>query len=279
MQGGGVVYVAGENPEDVQPRFLVACHELRIKPESVPLHVIDRSFVLATRIDELLAVVESCNAVLVIVDTDQAVSLTAGAEENSNAERMAHAKQLRRLTRASSRPTVIDLCHPKARATRDELVPRGGSAFLNEVDGNIRLWLEGDTAEMFSDPNKFRGQQFALNFAKLLVHHDSVVDAKGRPIPVPYFRLIDDAEADQQRRHEWTDENRLLYVMDTSPLASIAEWARSCQWFTEDGETPRKDKVHRLLKKLEKEKPALVQHFRGGRWRLTEAGKKEAQRP
>lgn len=275
-QGGAVVYVAGENPADVRPRFTVAVQQMGLQPERVNVHILDRSFILADRVDELVAIVDNLKAVLVVVDTDQAVSLAAGAEENDNTERMVHAKRLRELTRARSRPAVLDLCHPRSRATKDDLIPRGGSAFLNEIDGNLCLWRDGDTVELFSDPNKYRGAPVALTFRKLLVESDAVKDTKGRRIPVPYFRLVDDDEADRARKQDWTDENRLLWAMHGEPLATQAEWARSSCWITEDGQ-PRKDKVNRLLRRLEVSK--LVKQSRSGRWALTEAGKKEAQRP
>jgi hypothetical protein len=278
VQGGVVVYVAGENPDDVRGRFAVACQEMKIRPESAPVRIVDRSFILAERADELQGIIEAVNACAVVVDTDQAVSLSCDSEENNNAERMAHAKRLRGLTRAKSRPVVLDLCHPRKNATKDDLTPRGGSAFLNEVDGNFCLWREADTAELFSDPNKFRGAPIAMNFAKRLVTSDAVIDTKGRPIPIPYYCLIDDDEAARQQNQEWKDENRLIWVMAGEPLASIAAWAKSCQWVTADGETPRKDKVHRLLKNLAKAKPPLVQQARSKHWGLTEHGKKEAQR-
>ena len=278
MQGGPVIYVAGENPEDVQGRFTVACQELKINPERARVHVVDRSFILAERAEELQAEVERLRPVAVFVDTDAAVSLSGDTEENDNADRMAHAKRLRALTRCSSRPVVIYLCHPRARATENDLLPRGGSAFLNEIDGNLCLWRDGDTAKLFSDPNKYRGAPVAMNFAKHLITSDAVMDSKGRPIPVPYFRLIDDAEADQRRHQDWTDENRLILVMYQEAKASQREWAKSCQWLDENGE-PKGWYVNRLLQRLEKSKPALVRQARSKKWHLTDAGTKEAQRP
>jgi len=275
-QRGPVVYIAGENPSDVRARFAVAAPAMSIAPEASNLHVLDASFILADRGEELRQLVDSVGAALVIVDTDQAVSLGAGAEENDNAERMLHAKRLRELTRCNSRPTVLDLCHPRKNAGRDELTPRGGSAFLNEIDGNLGLWREGDSAELFSDPNKYRGAPVSILFQKSLVHSDVVRDTKGRQIPVPFYRAVSDDEAAAARKQDWSDENRLLWAMGGEPQATQLDWARTCQWLSEDGQ-PRKDKVNRLLRRLEQSK--LVKQARSGRWTLTDAGKKEASRP
>lgn len=275
-QKGSAIYIAGENPADVRMRFQVAVQEMGLGLDALNVHVLDSSFILADRGDELLAVVDALEAILVVVDTDQAVSLGNGTEENDNADRMVHAKRLRELTRAKSRPVVLDLCHPRKNAGRDDLTPRGGSSFLNEIDGNLCLWRDGDHVELFSDPNKYRGAPVALTFRKTLVESEAVKDAKGRRIGVPFYKLVSDDEADRARKEDWSDENRLLWAMHGEPLATQGDWAKACCWLTKEGE-PRKDRVNRLLKRLEGSK--LVRQSRSGRWTLTEAGKKEAQRP
>ena len=109
VQAGPVVYVAGENPADVRMRFAVAVQEMQINPKSFRYEIVDRSFILAERAEELQRIIEDVGAVLVVVDTDQAVSLSGATEENDNSERMVHAKRLREITRAKTRPTVLDL--------------------------------------------------------------------------------------------------------------------------------------------------------------------------
>jgi hypothetical protein len=70
---------------------------------------------------------------LVIVDTSAAYFETD--DENNNMQALAHAKRLRELSRLPGGPTVLICCHPTKAA--ESLVPRGGGAFLNEVDGNL----------------------------------------------------------------------------------------------------------------------------------------------
>src|SRR5437773_3967246 len=72
---------------------------------------------------------------LIVVDTSAAFFL--GSEENSNTELGNYARMLRTLVKMPGSPTVLVLCHPVKNATRDNLLPRGGGAFLNEVDGNL----------------------------------------------------------------------------------------------------------------------------------------------
>ena len=45
-------------------------------------------------------------------------------------------------------PCVIVACHPVKNASDDNLIPRGGGAFLNEVDGNLTAtrWRRGRDA-------------------------------------------------------------------------------------------------------------------------------------
>lgn len=276
---GPVLYIAGENPDDVRGRFVVALERMRLPQEAVDrIHIVARSFALAERTAELASMIETLGSILVISDTDQAISLEAGTDENSNVDRMAHAKRLRALTRVHSRPTLVDLCHPTKRPTSaDDCIPRGGGSFLNEVDGNFRLWRDGEVADLTSDPNKFRGAPVAISFRLEIVTTDRLKDRKGRLVGLPYLAAISEDQAAAQARTQWTEENRLIYAMHADPKGSHAAWATSCAWVDGDGK-PRKDKVSRLLRRLEKASPALVRQVRGGRWGLTTAGEKEAQK-
>ena len=72
---------------------------------------------------------------LIIVDTSAAYY--EGDDENNNVQAGEHARRLRRLVRFNGGPTVLVCCHPVKNAGGDNLLPRGGGAFLNEVDGNL----------------------------------------------------------------------------------------------------------------------------------------------
>jgi hypothetical protein len=72
----------------------------------------------------------------VVVDTSTAYF--SGDDENSNVQALEHAKWLRSLsTRIPANPTILVCCHPTKNSGEDALVPRGGGAFLNELDGNL----------------------------------------------------------------------------------------------------------------------------------------------
>jgi hypothetical protein len=207
-----VLYVASENPDDIRARVLAWCQVAGVAVEALSdrLHFVDESFTLAERHGELMAAVESVGAAVVVLDTDQA--LAGSEDENNNSERIGHAKRVRELSRASSRPCVIDLCHPPAGAGRATLRPRGGSSFLGEVDGNVGLWRDESSGlvELFKT-GKFRGPDFEpLVFELREVPVAALRDSKGRAmvsvVAVP-ASAADDARLAQEGR------TRLLAVL------------------------------------------------------------------
>lgn len=274
-----VLYISAENPSDVRNRFIAATERMQISADAISrVQVIRRSFILAAHAEELVEIIEQAGAQLVLVDTDQAVALDGGADERDNTQRLIHARSLRALTRASSRPCVVTLAHPTKNAVRETLAPRGGSAFLNEVDGCVNIWRDDDVVDVFSHPDKFRGTAFSAQFRRVMFESARLVDVKGRRISVPVYEHVSDDEADRQRVNAWRDGNRLVYEMAQAPDGSQADWARACGWVNDAG-VPRKDRVNRLLRTMSDARPALVRQARpSGTWRLTEAGKKEAAR-
>lgn len=271
--GGPVLYVASENPEDVNQRFKVAVERGNWHPETLArIHVLDQSFLLKDRLLELERIIDELGVVLIVVDTDQAVSLGGGADENSNDGRMAHAKNLRRLTRRMSRPTVLDLCHPNGTAGADALRPRGGSSMLAEIDGNIMLSRDGEVAKFRSDPGKFRGEPFEIEFKSQLVRSQWIVDTKGRQIAVPYFSPMDDNQAAMVQVTAYTDRQQLLKLMLMYPNWTQTAWAIELNWKNPDG-TANRPKVSRYVKRMRDEKPPLVDASD----QLTATGKKAAR--
>jgi hypothetical protein len=95
------------------------------------------------------------DAALVVVDTSTAYF--HGEDENSNTDALEHAKWLRSFSnRIPGNPTVLVCCHPVKFATiAADLIPRGGSAFINEVDGNLACVKKGDLT-IVSQSGKYR---------------------------------------------------------------------------------------------------------------------------
>lgn len=273
-----VVFIAAENPEDVNMRFRIAI-ERRASINGpawadtalANIHIVDKSFTLAGRQAELLAVVNACSAGLVIVDTDQAISLGDGSTEVDNDDRMAHAKRLREITRCAGRPTVLDFCHPNASAGPDSLRPRGGSALLAEVDGNIHLFREDTVVTVRSDPGKFRGEPFEATFQSTLQRSQYILDAKGRQIPTPYFDDMTFAQETSVRVTAVNDQNRLLKLIAAYPHFTQIQLAEHMGWVSATGE-PNKPKTSRAVKVLRE-----LGYLGAVGLALTTAGKKAAK--
>src|SRR5262249_6667315 len=114
---------------------------------------------------------------LIIVDTSAAYF--EGDAENDNKQHGDHARRLRGLTALPGRPCVIAACHPVKNAADDNLIPRGGGAFLNEVDGNLTARTTDGGVEVHTQ-GKFRGPDFApLHFQLRTVTHERLKDLKG----------------------------------------------------------------------------------------------------
>jgi hypothetical protein len=173
---------------------------------------------------------------------------------------------------------VLALCHP-IKYTNDptQLLPRGGGAFLNEVDGNLTAWRHDDVLVDLHHHGKFRGPGFeAMTFRLDKITTTTLTDKKGRLLPTVRAVLISESE---QAREAWlarTDEDVLLAALFKNADRSIADFARDCGWFFQGGE-PAKSKVQRVLDKLAKGKPKLVTKTRDG-WMLTEDGKSAAKK-
>jgi hypothetical protein len=270
---GTVAYFCGENPTDVIMRVIGAdAVRLGIPDE-------DRIFFIpgVFNIDQMLASIEAAITAkigkldLIIVDTSAAYFL--GNEELSNTQMGDHARMLRRLTKLPGGPCVLVLCHPiKHVNDPSQLLPRGGGAFLCEVDGNLTLWKrDDDTVELHY--NKIRGPGFEpISFRLDRIRTAELVDTKGRPLSTVRAVAISEAEGASRAHRARSDEDTLLTALQSNGDKSVADLARACGWVTGSGE-PYKSKVQRVIKHLEKAK--LVKKERDG-WRLTDAGRKAA---
>ena len=139
VEKGSVLYFAGENPTDIRTRWLGLTHVLRMDPKIMDVHFVPGAHPLSQIADTINQEIARKNLTPSLVVVDTAAAYFEGAEENSNTQLGAYARQLRSLTLLPGGPCVLILCHPTKRAADDDLIPRGGGAFLAEVDGNIAL--------------------------------------------------------------------------------------------------------------------------------------------
>ena len=278
VERGNCVYLAAENPEDVKARMILMTNRLALNLSQLPLWFVEGAFNLEDWTDPIRKQVDAIGgASLVTVDTSPAFLACCGFdEENDNMQALRFALQLRALTELPGRPAVLALCHPTKHATRDNLLPRGGGAFLNEMDTNHTLWADGDRATTeLSWCAKIRGPTFdPITFALEGGTCSGLVDAEGRNIPSVWSYPVAAEVAEKAAEHQRGDEDSLLLLMDRVPAGSLATWAAALGWVMRDG-SPAKYRVQRALDRLKTEGMAMV---RRGRWTLTKAGKAEAKK-
>jgi hypothetical protein len=264
---GQVVYFAGENPTDLCMR--VVGDEHLCNDEMARISFIPGTFSIEAMRARIEAEIKQLGGVdLVIVDTSAAYF--NGKDELSNTEMGAHARMLRTLTTLPGGPCVLVLCHPVKHVTDpSQLLPRGGGAFLAEVDGNLTLWKHDGVLLDLHHTDKLRGPGFdPISLRLETVTTTRLMDKKGRLIPTVRAVWISDAETERATEDARSDEDALLKTM-LIPGQSIADLANACGWRTSSGE-PHKSKVYRILKRLEKDKLAVLKR---GAWALTESGK------
>lgn len=274
VEQGSVLYFAGENPTDIQMRWLGITRELNIDPANADVHFVPGAMPLsqaAARITEEVTR-KGLRPALVVVDT--AAAYFEGDDENSNTQAVAHARRLRALTELPGGPCVLILCHPTKRAADDDLIPRGGGAFLAEVDGNIAL-QKRESLIVASSLGKFRGRDFApLSFELKTVQHPVLKDARGRSIPTVVARHLGEVEKQRISADTLSRENQLLETVSAKPDASLRELAELLGWRFKTGQ-PDQTKVSRALDALAKVK--LVRK-NGRRWEVTPSGLSELER-
>ncbi len=212
---------------------------------------------------------------LIIVDTSAAYF--EGDQENDNTQVGNHARMLRSLTQITGTPCVVANCHPTKNANADSLIPRGGGAFLAEIDGNLTAHKTDDVVTLHH-LGKFRGPDFSpVTFELREYRSPNLVNSKDVQIPTVVARWISDTEAREKVTIADYDARRLLCAMIDNPDASVAELAQKLGWFIKKGNhsgLPYKSKVSRLQKTLSKEK--LIEKELGI-WRVTEKGEKAAK--
>ena len=134
---GRVLYFAGENPIDVQQRWIAMSQQMDFDYETIPVHFIPGVFKISALKEAIATEVEKLGGVaLVVIDTTAAYF--EGDEENDNVQAGNYARMQRSLVDTlPGGPTILALCHPVKNAGEDNILPRGGGAYLNEVDGNL----------------------------------------------------------------------------------------------------------------------------------------------
>ena len=261
VEQGDVIFMAGENPDDVRARMIATMEFYGINPARCRVHFIPGTFSIRADMERIRAAAATLpNLVLVVIDTFAAYF--DGDDENSNAQAIDFARVARKLTAFPSKPAVVMPAHPVKNATRGNLSPKGGSSLVNEVDGNLTLWNEGGIVTLHWQV-KFRGAEFEpLSFELQRYETDLIRDAKGRRMPTILAKPMLQMRAMQIASENLSIEDKLLLSIHGNPALSLAERAVQVG-------VNHKQKVARLLIKLAEQK--LIRKFRTN-WELTKEG-------
>lgn len=249
---GRVLYFVGENPDDVRMRWIALSQQMNFDIDSIAVYFIPGAFRISELLKRIQSEVEALGGVaLVIVDTSAAYF--EGADENDNRQAGDHARRFRSLVTLAGGPCVVVACHPTKNAADDNLIPRGGGAFVAEMDGNLTVQKDGTVVELHWQ-GKFRGPDFApISFTLRTVTHERLKDSKGRLIPTVIADHLSEAGQDELAAVAKSRERQLLKAVAENEGASLADLARILDWMMKDG-TPHKMMVRRTLQKLEKRK-------------------------
>jgi hypothetical protein len=269
---GKVLFFAGENPVDICARWIAMSQVIPFDPAKSNVHFSKGRFTISEMIDHLIKEVQEISGVdLIIVDTSAA--FFEGKDENDNVQAGTHARMLRNLVNLPGGPAVLVNCHPIKNAADDNLCPRGGGAFVNEVDGNLTAIKDADVVSLHHQV-KFRGIDFVpLNFVLKTDTYDCLRDAKGRPVPTVVAKHLTDSAQEEMTKSARSDDDMVLQALkEGAGGLSIADLAKQLGWLNSKLE-PNKSKAQRTVNRLKKAK--LVQLDRG-RCILTDKGKKAA---
>jgi hypothetical protein len=280
---GRVAYICKENPVDIMMRLMAMCEIAGIQWGDIADRFLVIPDIQSIQKDWKRVCVE-LQAIgpvdLIVVDTSIALFSTPDqpeAEENNAAHMYKHALRLRSLGRTPGRPTVLALCHPiKKPNGPEDLLPRGGGSFLNEMDGNLSLWGIGNHVSQLHWCGKFRGPGFErIAFRMDEIRLPSICDSKGRILPTVVARHIPQDEIEQMVAGFAQADVTVLGAMLAQPTGSLATWARACNWIDRSSDPkdskPQKWKVQRALERLLAEK--LVSHV-NNKWAVTAKGEK-----
>jgi AAA domain len=273
VQQGSVLYFAGENPDDVRARWLVLTRDMGIDPDTKKVTWIVGAKDLNATAQQISAEVAAKGLNLAYVVIDTAAAYNVGDDENSNTQAGNYARQLRSLTNLPGGPCVVVLCHPTKRAADDDLMPRGGGAFLAEVDGNMAV-LKKDSLLAVTPFGKFRGdtswsQRYEIEVVK---DHPKLKDARGRQMNSVVARPVGDGAAAIMEKRTDADTETVLNAVHSTPSATPTDLARVLGWTFGSKAEPNVNRVKRNLARLLKDK--LVRETMG-KWRATEAGQRE----
>jgi len=275
VERGKVLMLAGENPDDVRTRWIKLCEDMKVKTNAVEVFFIAGVVRLSDKeLRKRIGGEAKTHGPFALVIVDTSAAFFEGKEENNNIEALAHARILRSLIDLiDGGPTILTTAHPIKSPNNDNLLPRGGGAFLNEVDGNLVCQKQDGGVVDLHWHGKIRGSDFApIPFKVETAYSERLKDSKGRRISTVVARPITREERAQAEDIGRLRQTQLLAAMARHPGATLDELATAAVWHYQNGD-PNKTLAYRTMQELEAQR--LVTKA-GGRWTLTKAGRQQA---
>jgi hypothetical protein len=268
-----VLYLAAENADDVRMRWIALAQNMDFDIDTIEVFFVEGRFSLSQSLQALRAEAKRHGGEFGLVIVDTGPTFFEGKDENENKQLGDHARMLRSLIdTVPGGPCVVANCHPTKNAQPDQLIPRGGGAFLAETDGNLTAAKTDTTVELHWQ-GKFRGPDFApMYFLIKSVTHQDLRDRDGRLIPTVIADYISEQAREDIAAAAQQDENKVLAFIKANPTASLANIATAMGWKLHNGD-PHKMKASRCVRALTKAK--LVKVTRAGHYTLTPEGDKE----
>lgn len=262
VEQGDVLFLAGENPDDVRARVIATMKFYGIDASKLRLHFVAGTFSIRQDMKRLREEAAKLpNLIMVVVDTFAAYF--DGEDENSNAQALDFARVVRGLAVIDSKPAIVMPAHPVKNATRANLAPKGGSSLVNEVDGNLTLWNDGGLITMHWQV-KHRGPDFdPLTLELERYECDELKDRHGRSIPTILAKPVLSLRATQIARETISLEDQLLLNIADAPDLTARQRAEALGVST--------GQYSRLIDRLHSDK--LIRKFRR-KWELTTDGQR-----
>lgn len=261
---GHVLFLAGENADDIRERWIATCEVNGVNPDDLPVTFLPGVWDLKGAMQILREHFRDTPLALVVCDT--LAAYFDGEDENSNSQQQVFATEvLRPLTELPGRPTALVPAHPTKGAGKDALTPKGGSSLLNAVDGNLAAWNSDGTIRVHWQ-GKFRGAPWTPMFFALGEHlSDNLQDAVGRVMPTVVARALLDSEIGKSVETTVKIENQVLKLL--SDGLTVREIAADV--YADGQRGVSKSRVDRVIQRLHEQKWIAKN---GRKWALTTQG-------
>nr|WP_160330104.1 AAA family ATPase [Rhizobium altiplani] len=218
---GKVAFFAAENPENVRYQYFSICADLDIDPRAQDIEWHKNPFDIAGSLEQTrAALLKIRNLEFVVFDSLQA--LFPGDDENSNMQMLDFACCFRDLIADHpNRPATLILAHPVKHASKDNLLPRGGGALLNELDGNLTVWADGGMANLHWQ-GKLRGIPFdPMKFELVVIKPEGLENADGDQMAMTIAKPLTEGREAEIHQQQNREEIATLEALVATPSISM----------------------------------------------------------